>query len=78
LPKKALPVILHATEEYDLRITVSPTCDVYEPGACGEPKQQGAPVVYRSLDASGYRVEMRHGSWRSLLASLQASRPGRD
>jgi len=64
--------LLRLGEEFDLRITVDHTCDVYDEGTYRGLKERGIPVVFGPMDAFAYKVELKHENWRNIRYLLSS------
>jgi imidazolonepropionase-like amidohydrolase len=64
--------LLRFSDEYNLKITIEHTCDVFEQEIYRELAQRGISVIYGPMDSLAYKVELKHESWKNIKVLVES------
>lgn len=67
-----IAALLRFTDEFKIKITVEHAGDVHDLDTFKNLAKRGIPVVYGPVDSFGYKVELKHKSWKNIRFLLES------
>lgn len=59
--------LLRLVDEYNLKVTIEHTCDVFDEEIYRELADRDIRVIYGPMDSLAYKVELKHENWRNII-----------